>query len=67
MTEQERTIGRLEAQVSDLRDDVKSLHEDLAEIKALVQMGHGAKWAIGAMAALIGFVSSQAKAWFTAP
>jgi hypothetical protein len=63
MTEQERTIGRLEAQVGDLREDVKNLHTDLAEIKELVQMGRGAKWAIGFMAAIIGFVSSQAKAW----
>ena len=65
MTEQERVIGRLEAQVADLREDVKKLHHDLSEIKELVQMGKGARWAIGIMAALIGFASSKAQAWLS--
>jgi hypothetical protein len=64
MTDQERTIGRLEAHVEQLRSQVAKQDEKLDAILALVEQGRGAKWAVGAMSAAFGGVGGLLVAWF---
>ncbi len=60
MTDHDKTIGRLEAHVDDLRTEVKAMREDIAELKSLVEQARGAKWLIGLTAGLLSFGSAIA-------
>lgn len=63
MTEtDERTLGRLEAHVQDLRHDVRNLSQRVDVLAALVEQGKGAKWAAGITWGLAGALAS-AGAW----
>lgn len=62
MTDHERTIGRLEAQVDHLRGQVAEMDKKLDTVLALVEQGKGAKWAIGIVAAIVGALSSYVSA-----
>lgn len=54
MTDQERTIGRLEAHVDDLREEVRALRQDIGDLKALVEQGRGVRWVLTALAGVTG-------------
>jgi hypothetical protein len=58
MTDHERTIGRLEAHVDDLRAEVKAMRGDIGELKALVEQARGARWLGQVIAGVIGAVAS---------
>jgi len=66
MTESDgRTLGRLEAHVADLRQDVRNLEKQVAELVALVERGRGAKFMFAAIASAFGGAGSLAAAWFS--
>ncbi len=58
MTDHDKTIGRLEAHVDDLRTEVRAMRDDIGELKALVEQARGAKWLIGLTAGLLSFGST---------
>lgn len=60
MTDHDKTVGRLEAHVDDLRLEVRAMREDIGELKALVEQAKGAKWLIGLTAGLLSFGSTLA-------
>jgi hypothetical protein len=64
MTDHDKTIGRLEAHVDDLRAEVRAMRVDISELKDLVQQARGAKAAIAWVAGLFGGASGLAAAWF---
>lgn len=63
MTEDQRTIGRLEAHVDDLRTEVRGMREDINGLKALVEQGKGAKAVLLFLAGLVGSSLTFAGAW----
>lgn len=64
MTEKdERTIGRLEAHVEDLRGDVRAMREDIADLKAMVEQAKGARVAVATLASAFGGVGGLMTAW----
>ena len=65
MTEHERTIGRLEAQVARLQTDVSDMDKKLDQIVALVEQGRGAKAMFAAISAAFGGVGAMLSAWLT--
>ena len=65
MTDHDKTIGRLEAHVDDLRADVRALRDDVAELKELVQQAKGAKAAATWIAGLFGGAGGLAAAWLS--
>lgn len=58
MTDEQRTIGRLEAQVDRLRGDVAEIDRKLDAIASLVQQAQGARWAVGIIGAISGAAAS---------
>ena len=60
MTDQERTIGRLEARVEDLRHDVQQLTSEVRQLTDLVAQVRGARWAVGLTAGFLSFLSTMA-------
>jgi hypothetical protein len=58
VTDEQRTIGRLEAQVDRLRADVAALDSKLDAITSLVQQAQGARWAVGVIGAISGAAAS---------
>lgn len=62
---EERSIGRLEAQVAHLTASVAQINHKLDAIQALVDRGAGAKWAIGLIAAVVGSIASFLLAAFS--
>lgn len=59
----ERTIGRLEAHVEDLRAEVRAMRQDIAAMKALVEQARGARWLLTAAAAVAGGITALAAEW----
>jgi hypothetical protein len=56
MTDEQRTIGRLEAHVEQLRAQVAEQDKKLDAIIALVEQGKGARWALTALASISGVI-----------
>lgn len=65
MTDHDKTIGRLEAHVDDLRAEVRAMREDIGELKELVQQARGAKAAATWIAGLFGGAGGLATAWLS--
>lgn len=63
MTDQERTIGRLEAHVEQLRAQVAEQDRKLDAILALVEQGKGAKTAAIWISGLFGGAGGLVTAW----
>jgi phage shock protein A len=64
MTDHDKTIGRLEAHVDDLRADVRAMRQDVQELKDLVQQARGARAALAALSAAFGGAGAMVAAWF---
>jgi hypothetical protein len=65
VTDHDKTIGRLEAHVDDLRADVRALRADIGELKELVQQAKGAKAMAAWLAGLFGGAGGLLAAWLS--
>lgn len=59
----QRTLGRLEGYVYDLRHDVKNLEQQVSALVALVERGKGARLMASAVASAFGGIGGLATAW----
>lgn len=60
---EERTIGRLEAHVQDLRRDVGDIKRDVVDLKNLVQQAKGVRAGLTVMVWMIGAVGGVLSSW----